>query len=308
MVRPVTNQRTLAQPLRLSGLTLHAGVPVSCTVTPAGIGHGLIFRRLDSLPEVADVTVAPSRLVAAPLCSRIANEGGTSISTLEHLMAAFRVYGITNALITLDGPEVPILDGSALPWVRAIEEAGVFEQDCVAAMVELQSPVRVSYDDRHATLMPLQNREEAATFTARIEFASNGIGAQSFSGEARPAFFNEHIAAARSFVEASELPALQSKGLVRGGSLANAVVFDAVGVRNPEGLRFPDEPARHKVLDAMGDMYLGGVQILAHYQGYKAGHALHAALLRTLFADETAWRWTEESVTSKVVAMDHFRR
>ena len=104
------------------------------------------------------------------------------------------------------------------------------------------------------------------------------------------------------------MPALQSKGLVRGGSLANAVVFDAVGVRNPEGLRFPDEPARHKVLDAMGDMYLGGVQILAHYQGYKAGHALHAALLRTLFADETAWRWTEESVTSKVVAMDHFRR
>ena len=93
-----------------------------------------------------------------------------------------------------------------------------------------------------------------------------------------------------------------------GGSLANAVVFDAVGVRNPEGLRFPDEPARHKVLDAMGDMYLGGVQILAHYQGYKAGHALHAALLRTLFADETAWRWTEESVASKVVAMDHFRR
>ena len=218
--------------------------------------------------------VAPGRLVAAPLCSRIANEGGTSISTLEHLMAAFRVYGITNALITLDGPEVPILDGSALPWVRAIEEAGIFEQDCVAPMVELRRPVRVSYDDRHATLIPLQNREETATFTARIEFASIGIGAQSFSGEAKPAFFNAEIAAARSFVEASELPALQSKGLVRGGSLANAVVFDAVGVRNPEGLRFPDEPARHKVLDAMGDMYLGGGADPCALSGVQGGSRL----------------------------------
>ena len=267
MVRPVKNQRTLAQPLRLSGLTLHAGVPVSCTVAPAGIGHGLVFRRLDSLPEVANVPVAPGRVVAAPLCSRIANEGGTSISTLEHLMAAFRVYGITNAMITLDGPEVPILDGSAMPWVRAMKAAGVSEQDCAAAMVELKRPVRVSYDDRRATLYPLNARDDISSFTARIEFASSSIGKQSFSGEAEPDFFEREIASARSFVEANELPDLQSKGLVRGGSLANAVVFDANGVRNPEGLRFDNEPARHKVLDAMGDMYLGGVQILAHYEG-----------------------------------------
>jgi len=307
-VGSVINQKTLARPVRLSGLTLHAGVAVSCTVSPAGIDHGLIFRRLDSLPEVADVEVCADTLVAAPLCSRIANEGGTSISTLEHLMAAFRVFGITNALITLDGPEVPILDGSSQPWIKAVEEAGVVEQAAGAAVIRVNRRICVSHEDRQAVLEPLNEAETEETFTAEIVFDAPSIGAQSFTGTAQPEFFAQEIASARSFVLASQLPDLQAKGLVRGGSLANAVVFDTNGVRNPEGLRFSDEPARHKVLDAIGDMYLGGVQILAHYRGVKAGHALHAALLRSLFADRSAWSWVEDSASSKVVAFRPMQR
>lgn len=298
----MTLQKTLARPLRLAGLTLHSGVPVSCTVSPAGIGQGLVFRRLDSVPEVAEVRVSPDSIVVAPLCSRIANEGGTSISTLEHLMAAFRVYGVTNAEITLDGPEVPILDGSSLPWIKAMEEAGIVEQDAAAPVIRLTRALSVSHEDSHATLEPLAFHETSETFTASIAFDEPSIGTQSYSSSTDVSAFVENVAAARSFVVASQLPGLQAKGLIRGGSLHNAVVFDQHGVRNPEGLRYDNEPARHKVLDAIGDMYLGGVQILAHYHGVKAGHALHAALLRCLFADESAWRWMDEQPAGKVLA------
>ena len=295
-------QKTLAQPLRLAGLTLHAGVPVSCTISAAAIGRGLVFRRLDAVQEVAEVQVCSETIVVAPLCSRIANEGGTSISTLEHLMAAFRILGIKNAEITLDGPEVPILDGSSLPWVRAMEEAGIVEQEAAAPVIRLTRTLSVSSGESHATLTPMAPGETSETFRADIKFDEPSIGEQSFSASTDLPNFIETVAAARSFVVSSQLPSLQAKGLIRGGSLHNAVVFDHNGVRNPEGLRFANEPARHKVLDAIGDMYLGGVQILAHYHGVKAGHALHAALLRCLFADESAWQWADEVPKSKVVA------
>ena len=295
-------QKTLARPLHLSGLTLHAGVPVVCTISPADTDHGLIFRRLDALPEVADVRVCPETIVPAPLCSRIANEGGTSVSTLEHLMAACRALGITNALITLDGPEVPILDGSAAPWIKAMKEAGIEEQNALARVIRLNRRVSASHGGSSASLTPLADGETEETFTSRIVFEFQSIGDQQFTGKATPASFEAEIASARSFVQSSHLPDLQSKGLIRGGSLANAVVFDATGVRNPEGLRFADEPSRHKVLDAIGDMYLGGVQILAHYHGEAAGHALHAALLRSLFADRAVWSWVGDESSSKIVA------
>ena len=296
-------QKTLARPVQLSGLTLHAGVPVVCTISPAHDDHGLIFRRLDALAEVADVRVCPETIVPAPLCSRIANEGGTSVSTLEHLMASFRALGITNALITLDGPEVPILDGSAGPWIKAMKNAGIEEQSRGAHVIRLNRRISASHGASQAILEPLSADETEETFTSRILFDFVSIGEQQFEGRAEPAFFEAEIASARSFVQSSHLPELQSKGLIRGGSLANAVVFDAVGVRNPEGLRFADEPARHKVLDAIGDMYLGGVQILAHYRGEAAGHALHAALLRSLFADRAAWSWVEDDSRAKIVAL-----
>ena len=151
-------------------------------------------------------------------------------------------------------------------------------------------------------LLPLQGDDEPETFTASIDFDVPSIGVQHFTSEPTLQHFKRDVAPSRSFVLAGQLPELQAKGLIRGGSLANAVVFDAHGVRNPEGLRFADEPVRHKVLDAIGDMYLGGVRILAHYQGTKAGHSLHATLLRCLFADRAAWRWTDEEDHSKVVA------
>ena len=295
-------QKTLARPLRLAGLTLHAGVPVSCTISPAAVGHGLVFRRLDALPEVAEVRVSPEAIVAAPLCSRIANEGGTSVSTLEHLMAAFRVYGITNADITLDGPEVPILDGSSMPWIDAMREAGVEEQDAQASVIRLSRRISVSHGDSHAVLEPLSPGEARETFTAHIDFDVPSIGVQSCSSSTELDSFIQDIAASRSFVLAHQLPGLQAKGLIRGGSLSNAVVFDTNGVRNPEGLRYANEPARHKVLDAIGDMYLGGFQILANYHGTKAGHALHAALLRCMFADQAAWHWVDDAPDAKVVA------
>ncbi len=312
MVGSVVTQKTLAQPLRLAGMTLHAGVPVSCTIAPAPIGHGLVFRRLDALPEVADVPASPETIVTAPMCSRIANEGGSSVSTLEHLMAAFRSFEVSNALITLDGPEVPILDGSALPWLRALQDAGIEDQHAPARVIRLLRRVSVSDGDRQAVLDPLADHETEARFTASITFDVASIGEQSFTSGCTPEAFECDLAPARSFVVASQLPGLQSKGLVRGGSLANAVVFDTAGVRNPEGLRFNDEPARHKVLDAVGDLYLGGVQIQAHYRGTKAGHALHAALLRALFADASAWTWDEatdrDAEARKVVAFRSAQR
>ena len=298
----VTYQKTLARPVRLAGQTLHAGVPVSCILSPAPVGHGLVFRRLDALAEVADVPVCPETIVIAPLCSRIANEGGTSISTLEHLMAAFRVFGVTNALITLDGPEVPILDGSSQPWVRALQEATIIEQELPAQVIKLTRQISVSHEYSHATLIPLTAEEDQETFSAAIDFDVPSIGVQSFTTTPTLEAFERDVAASRSFVVTSQLPDLQAKGLIRGGSLTNAVVFDANGVRNPEGLRFADEPVRHKILDAIGDMYLGGVEIMAHYRGNKAGHALHAALLRCLFADGAAWHWADEDLDTKVVA------
>ena len=298
----VTYQKTLARPVRMAGQTLHAGVPVSCTISPAPVGHGLVFRRLDALPEVSDVQVSHENIVIAPLCSRIANEGGTSVSTLEHLMAAFRVFGVTNALITLDGPEVPILDGSSQPWVSALQQATIVEQTMAAPVIRLTQTISVSHEDSHALLTPLEPGEELGTFSAHLDFDAPSIGTQSYTGTPNLEEFERELASSRSFVLAQHLPELQSKGLIRGGSLANAVVFDTHGVRNPEGLRFDNEPVRHKILDAIGDMYLSGVSILAHYHGTKAGHSLHAALLRCLFADNTAWHWQDEEASTKVVA------
>lgn len=246
---------------------------------------GLVFIRTD-LPEDRGTIPAAWDLVCnTSLCTMIGRDDGACIGIIEHLMAALRGMGIDNAMIELDGPEVPIMDGSAAPFVRLIEQAGIVSQAAAARAIRVLKPVQVGDDSRYARLEP----GAVSTFGFEIDFPSRAIAHQEGHIRlTRPGFVSD-ISAARTFGFLPEVRAMQAQGLARGGSLDNAIVLDGDRVLNEGGLRFPDEFVRHKLLDAIGDLYLAGAPILGHFHGCRSGHALNNTLLRALFADETAW-------------------
>ena len=278
-------QNTLVQSVTFTGVGLHSGAPVTMTVHPAPADHGIWFRRTDLGAE----NLVPARwdaVVPSKLCTLIANAAGVSVSTIEHIMAALAGSAVHNALIDIDGPEVPILDGSAAPFVAGVLQAGLAPQDAPVRAIKVLKPVEVREGEAVARLVPSDMLE----IDFRIEFTDAAIGRQEKVLNMANGAFVRELSDSRTFCRNAEVVAMRERGLALGGTLDNAVVFEGDKVLSPGGLRHADEPVRHKMLDALGDLALAGGPILGRYTGIRAGHALTNRLLRALFADPSAWR------------------
>ena len=271
-------RNTLARDLTVSGTALHAGVPVTMTLSPAPSGQGVLFRRSDkgnaSIPALYD------RVGETRLGTVIAAEG-ISVGVIEHLMAAVAGMELDDLTVTLDGPEPPILDGDALSYLRLIEEAGLKAQTEPRHALKVLREVRVSEGDAHAAL----HLASACTYDFLLDYDAPAIGRQSYSFEFSPAAFRDLIAPARTFGFLKDLEALNRMNLARGASLENTLALDDTGLVNKDRQRFADEFVRHKILDAVGDMALAGYPLITRSAGVDHGHGLNNRLLRALFAD-----------------------
>ena len=280
-------QKTIKSPVRFEGHGLHSGKPASLVVRPASAGFGIWFRRTDILLGDALIPARWDAVDRTPLCTRIENAAGASVSTIEHLMAALIGTGIHNALIEIDGPEVPILDGSSAPFVRAILKRGLQVQSAPIRAIEVLRTVEVTQGDATARIEP--NRVMEIAF--EIDFADAAIGRQTKHLTMENGTFVRELCDCRTFCRQSDVDAMQANGLALGGVAGeNAVVFDGDDVVSPGGLRRDDEPVRHKMLDALGDLALAGGPLLGLYTGTRAGHSLTNTLLRKLFEDPQNFR------------------
>lgn len=283
------HQQTLKSAIGCVGIGLHSGKRVRMTLHPAAADHGIVFRRTDlgrDLPAQFD------RVVDTRLATVLGDPADKSVrvSTVEHLMAAFMGCGIDNALVDIDGPELPALDGSAAHLVFLIDCAGIVVQDAPRRVIEVLRTVRVSDGDAYAELGPAKRARGGLELSLSIDFSAKAIGQQALSVQLNPDSFREELARARTFALAEDIDRLRAAGLAQGGSLDNAVVVDAARVLNPGGLRMADEFVRHKLLDAVGDLALAGATLSGSFVAYRSGHGLNNKLLRALMADAAAWR------------------
>lgn len=285
MTTTASRQHTLAAPAIFAGVGLHSGLHVRVAIRPAPAGAGVVFVRTD-LAGDNHIACRGDMVTQTRLNTVIANEAGASVSTIEHLMAALAALAIDNAVIELDGPEVPIMDGSAEPFVQLLDRAGRRRQETERRYIEVLETVEVIDGDKRATLRPSAEFEVAF----EIEFASAAIGRQKVDLVIDEDSFREELSDCRTFGFVHEVEALRQAGLARGGSLDNAVVIDGDEILNPEGLRRPDEFVRHKALDAVGDLYVLGHPLLGRFEGVKAGHALNNLVVRALLERPHAWR------------------
>jgi UDP-3-O-[3-hydroxymyristoyl] N-acetylglucosamine deacetylase len=257
-------------------------------VVPAAADTGIVFVRSDFRGLSSRVIEASGEAVCkTQLGTVITNADGVTLSTIEHLMAALAMLGIDNARVEVSGPEMPIMDGSSLPFIQVLDQAGRRAQDAPRRFVEILEPVEVVDGDKHARLSPCDGFEVAF----EISFDSPVIGRQRIDLPMTERAFRTELADCRTFGFLKDVEALRAIGLARGGSLENAVVIDGDRILNPEGLRRPDEFVRHKALDAIGDLYVLGGPLLGRYEGVLAGHGLNNALVRALLARPKAWRW-----------------
>lgn len=282
-------QRTLKSDATFDGLGLHGGTPVRMVVKPAPAGHGIVFRRTDVATAHALVPARWDAVVQSRLCTLVQNDAGVQVSTIEHVMAALSGCAVHNALIEIDGPEVPILDGSAVPFVEGFLAAGITGQDAVVLAIRVLRPIEVREGEALARLEPADNLE----MDFSIDFAEAAIGQQQKTMTLANGAFVRELSDSRTFCRQADVDAMRANGLALGGTVENAVVFDGDRVLSPGGLRHSDEPVRHKMLDAMGDLFLAGAPILGRYTGVRAGHALTNKLLRALFAAPDAWTMVE---------------
>lgn len=290
-----TVQTTLKRKITLKGVGLHGGGQVTCVIHPAPANHGVVFMRSDltSQPRVrADI----SKVIRTDMCTTL-GQNGTIVATVEHLMAAIVGMGVDNALIELNGPEVPIMDGSSREFVDAIRDAGVRELGVNRKALRLRKAIGVRAGDKYIVAEP----SKRFSVKASISFGHKVIGEQvyKFSSEKD---FDEEIASARTYGFLREVEYLRSKGLALGGSLDNAIVLDEEKVLNPEGLRFKNEFVRHKVLDAIGDFALLGLPLLASVEIHKSGHGLHAGFLLKLLEDQSNYEIVELGKSPALVA------
>lgn len=283
-------QYTVKKETVLNGTGLHSGADVRMTLRPAAAHTGIVFVRTDVTGRDNIVPARWDGVVDTRLCTMLGNAAGVTVGTVEHLMAALRGCGIDNVIVELDGPEVPVMDGSSEPFVALIDEAGTEAQDVPRRVIKILREIRVEKDGKVARLRPA----DGSYFSGSIAFDHPAIGAQMRDVQLLNGNFRHDIAGARTFGFLAEVEMLRRNGLALGGSLENAIVLDHDGVMNPEGLRHEDEFIRHKLLDAIGDLYLAGAVIVGSYESDRPGHALNNALLRALFADKGAWAWENE--------------
>jgi len=278
-------QRTLRDSIHCSGVGLHSGKRVSMSLHPAAPDTGIVFRRLD-LDGHPEIPALYDRVGDTRLCTTLTSESGVHVGTVEHLMSAFVGCGVDNAVVELNAAEVPIMDGSAEPFVFLIECAGLVTQTARRHVIEVLKTVEVREGDKIARLEP----SDGFSIDLGIAFGSTAIGEQNLFLDVTGRAFKDEISRARTFGFLHEVEALRAAGLARGGSLENAVVVAGDQVLNEDGLRYTDEFVRHKILDCIGDLSLAGRGLMAHFSGYCVGHRINNLLLRALFADPDAWR------------------
>ncbi len=279
-------QTTLKTNVTFDGTGLHTGCPVRLVLRAAPANTGIVFRRVDVagpdnlLPAVWD------RVVVSPLNTRLTNDAGVMVSTIEHLMAALSGTGVHNVIVDIDGPEVPIMDGSAAAFVRGIVEAGITRLDAPLYAIEILEEVSVEDGLARASLSPATSLQ----IVFDIDFADAAIGHQEKTLNMANGAFVRELCDSRTFCRNADVEMMRANGLALGGTLENAVVVDGDRILSPGGLRHADEAVRHKMLDALGDLYTAGAPILGRYTGTRAGHAMTNRLLQALFANPTAWR------------------
>jgi UDP-3-O-[3-hydroxymyristoyl] N-acetylglucosamine deacetylase len=283
-------QTTLRARATVTGVGVHSGSPVNLTLGPASMDAGFIFVRTGLDGRDREVRATAESVISTEFATVLGDRKGPLVATAEHVLAALRAMGVDNATIEIDGPEVPIMDGSAAAFVAAIDQAGIVAQSAPRRFIQVLKPVQVVMGDSFGELRP-----HASGFRAEIEidFANPVIGRQKYVLELSPEGFRRDICRARTFGFMNEVAHLWKAGFALGASFENTVVFDDERLVNPEGLRYADECARHKVLDAVGDLALAGLPLLAAYASVRGGHKLNHAVLTALIADRTAWRVVE---------------
>ena len=296
-------QRTLKQAISATGVGLHSGERVKLTLLPAAPDTGIVFRRTD-LPESEDVKAEPALVNDTRLSSTLVTATGVRVGTIEHLMSAFAGFGIDNLIVEVTAAEMPIMDGSAAPFIYLLQSAGVVEQSAPKRFIRVKQPVEIVEGDKWVKLEPL----DGFKITLSIEFnhPAFNLAPQKVTVDFASSSYLDEISRARTFGFMHEVEYMRQHGLGLGGSLDNAIVIDDEYVLNPEGLRFPDEFVRHKILDAIGDLYIVGHPLIAAFSGHKSGHALNNKLLRKLLDTPDAWEYV--SFTDPLDAPSSFHR
>ncbi|HVL00890.1 MAG TPA: UDP-3-O-acyl-N-acetylglucosamine deacetylase [Dongiaceae bacterium] len=281
-------QHTLNRAITFVGRGLHTGLPVRMMIQPAPANTGHIFIRQDVPLDQAEVPARWNTVVDTRLSTTVSNRFGVKVSTIEHLMAALHACGVDNARIVLNGPEVPIMDGSSEPFVRLIRQVGLLEQKEERRVILVRKQVRVEEEGKSATFLP----NPSPWIDMTIEFECPAIGYQQMSLSVDAESFERELANARTFGFEDQIQTLRKLGLAKGGSLQNAVLLNEKGVVNPEGLRHANEFVRHKILDAVGDLSLAGMPIIGRFNGVCSGHDLNNRLLRKLLQNTDCWTLT----------------
>jgi UDP-3-O-[3-hydroxymyristoyl] N-acetylglucosamine deacetylase len=290
-------QTTLRSQATVTGVGVHSGLPVNLTIGPASVDAGFIFVRTGLDGSDREVRAEASSVIATEFATVLGDREGPLVSTAEHVLAALRGMGVDNATIEVDGPEVPIMDGSAAAFVAAIDQAGIVSQSAPRRLIQVLKPVQVAIGDSFGELRPY-----AAGFRAEIEidFANPVIGRQSYALDLSAERFRREISRARTFGCVNDVARLWSAGFALGASFENSVVFDDTRLLNVEGLRYGDECVRHKVLDVIGDLSLAGLPLLGLFRSIRGGHKLNHAVLTALLADRTAYRVVEAEGARRV--------
>jgi UDP-3-O-[3-hydroxymyristoyl] N-acetylglucosamine deacetylase len=288
-------QRTLKKEIICSGIGLHTGRKINMQIKPAPENAGILFTRKD-LPYAPPISAKFNNVSDTTLATTLGTNGVT-VATVEHILSAFSGMGVDNAMVELDSFEVPIMDGSSLPFVNMLKEVGTRIQGETKRLLVIRKPVSVSEGDGNAVLLPADEFK----ISYEIDFSHIAIGRQSYSITFSDEKYEKEICAARTFGFLHEVEYLQAKGLALGGSLKNAIVLDGEKIINKEGLRFPEEFVKHKILDAIGDLFLLGMPIIGHFVAYKSGHRLNNLLLKELMLKEDCWEIVEYPDRGKTV-------
>ncbi len=281
-------QRTIKQPIATTGVGLHKGNKVQLTLRPAPVNTGLVFRRVDLKPAV-DIPANAEFVRDTRMCTCLINDDNVRVSTVEHLLAALAAMGIDNLIIEVDSHEIPIMDGSSHPFVYLLQSAGIEEQNAAKKFIKIKQPVRVEDGDKWAELTPHQGFR--IDFAIDFDHPAIANTVQQLSIDFSSNNFIKEISRARTFGFMKDIEMLRANNLALGGSFDNAVVLDEFRILNTEGLRYDDEFVKHKVLDAIGDLYMGGHTILGHLHAFKSGHALNNQLLRAVLQHQEAWEF-----------------
>ncbi|PIT20562.1 UDP-3-O-[3-hydroxymyristoyl] N-acetylglucosamine deacetylase [Snodgrassella alvi] len=283
-------QRTLAKSISVTGVGLHSGERVRLRLHPAASDSGIRFRRIDLAGEQGRIVrLTPELINDTRLSSTVVTTDGIRIGTIEHIMSAFAAYGIDNILVELNAPEIPIMDGSSLPFIYLLQDAGVIDQPAEKRFLRIKQPVMLTEGDKWVRFTPYEGFQVTLTiaFDHPVFNRSNQTFQIDFAGQS----YVDEISRARTFGFMQEVELMRSHNLGLGGNLSNAIVIDDMDVLNPEGLRYPDEFVRHKILDAIGDLYILGHPVIGAFEGYKSGHAINNALLRKLLAQPEKYEW-----------------